>query len=92
MLSGNRPRYVHLRHTYPLIRYTNVAGRWRGNEPQSDALLIGRMETDARRSSQYLLSSAPFLKDGTQKCASDASAALEVVPTPTASLCDSTGE
>jgi hypothetical protein len=39
-----------------------------------------------------LLSNAPFLKDGTQKCASDASAALEVVPTPTASLCDSTGE
>jgi Dihydrodipicolinate synthetase family len=38
------------------------------------------------------LASAPFLKDGTQKCASDASAALEVVPTPTASLCDSTGE
>jgi hypothetical protein len=38
------------------------------------------------------LLSAPFLKDGTQKCASDASAALEVVPTPTASLCDSTGE
>ena len=36
--------------------------------------------------------SAPFLKDGTQKCASHASAALEVVPTPTASLCDSTGE
>jgi hypothetical protein len=35
---------------------------------------------------------APFLKDGTQKCASDASAALEVVPTPTASLSDSTGE
>src|SRR5215207_2364610 len=36
--------------------------------------------------------SAPFLKDGTQKCASDASADLEVVPTPTASLCDSTGQ
>ena len=38
------------------------------------------------------LPSAPFLKDGTQKCASDASAALEVVPTPTASLCGSTAE
>jgi hypothetical protein len=36
--------------------------------------------------------SASFLKDGTQKCASDASAALEVVPTPMASLSDSTGE
>ena len=40
----------------------------------------------------YRPASASFLKDGTQKCASDASAALEVVPTPTASLCDSTGE
>src|SRR5215212_9921442 len=61
MLSGYRPRYVHLRHTYPLIRYTNVSGRWRGNEPQSDALLIGRMETDASRRSQNFPSSPPSM-------------------------------
>jgi hypothetical protein len=35
MFSGNRPRYVHLRHTYPLIRYTNVSGRWREMSPKA---------------------------------------------------------